>query len=119
VVGVEYDPLLAKLIVYGETRTAAIARARRAVNDWIVLGVETNRAALDAVLGSPEFRSGSYATDLVSKLPPRPDPTDAPDAAWIAAALAASLPATAAQASESAAPANDPWDAAAGWRASS
>ena len=118
VVGVEYDPLLAKLIVYGETREAAIARARRAVNEWVVLGVETNRAALDAVLGSPEFRSGAYATDLVSRLPPRADPADAPDAAWIAAALAASLPSAAAP-SEDAAPANDPWGAGGGWRTSS
>ncbi len=116
VIGVEYDPLLAKLIVSAETREAAIARARRAVHDWVVLGVETNRAALDAVLGSPEFQSGAYATDLVSKLPPRADPPGVPDAAWIAAALAASLPSTAPAAAEDAPRANDPWGAGSGWR---
>src|SRR5262249_30824160 len=87
-VGGAYEPLLAKLIVSAENRAAAIERARRAIADWVVLGVETNLAALAAVLDSPEFRSGRYATDLVSRLPSRRVDA-APDAAWIAAALGA------------------------------
>jgi acetyl/propionyl-CoA carboxylase alpha subunit len=115
-VGVEYDPLLAKLIVGAETREAAIARARRAVSEWVLLGVETNRPTLDAVLASAEFRSGRYATDLVARLAPRGD-DGPPDAAWIAAALAASVPfAGPAATGPSRGPVGEPWDAGSGWR---
>ena len=84
-VGVEYDPLLAKLIVWGPDREAAIGRARRALSEWVVLGVETNLPLLSEVLGSDAFASGSYSTDLVGRLP-RADPAVG-DAAWVAAAL--------------------------------
>jgi len=117
-IGVEYDPLLAKLTVSAENRDAAIARARRALGEWIVLGVETNLPLLRAVLDAPEFVSGGYATDLVERLPPRRRP-DPPDAAWIAAALAASEPAAGPATSAARAgspPGGDPWDASAGWR---
>ena len=118
VVGVEYDPLLAKLIVRAETREAALARARRAVAEWVVLGVETNLPVLAAVLAAPEFVSGRYATDLVARLPPRAGASEAPDAAWIAAAFAAGEPGR-----ETAGPAGatiagaDPWESLGGWRA--
>ena len=117
-IGVEYDPLLAKLTASAESRGAAIDRARRALGDWIVLGVETNLPLLRAVLDAPGFVSGGYATDLVERLPPRRRP-DPPDAAWIAAALAVSGPAAGAAASATPAgsPAGgDPWDAPGGWR---
>ncbi|MGE5413313.1 MAG: acetyl/propionyl/methylcrotonyl-CoA carboxylase subunit alpha [Syntrophomonadaceae bacterium] len=118
VVGVEYDPLLAKLTVSAESRGAAIARARRALAEWIVLGLETNLALLSTVLESPEFASGRYDTDLVPRLPPRRVP-DPPAAAWIAAALSASRPAAAAAVGErTGAGVGDPWDVLAGWRGS-
>lgn len=110
-VGLDYDPLLAKLVVSAPDRPSCISRARRALADWVVLGVETNRPLLKAVLGSREFESGRYSTDLVSLLP-IPDPPEASDAAWIAAALAFSerKPGTAAR------ELREPWDAASGWR---
>jgi acetyl/propionyl-CoA carboxylase alpha subunit len=110
VVSVEYDPLLAKLVVHAADRPAAIERALRALSEWVVLGVETNRPILEAALRSGEFRSGDYATDLVAHLP-RPERAPLPDAAWIAAALSF--------AAEAAAPGRtvaDPWSAADGWR---
>src|SRR5262249_61654425 len=85
-VGLEYDPLLAKLVVWAPDRESAIHRAQRALSEWVVLGVETNLPLLTEVLASEEFGSGRYATDLVGRLPRR-DP-GVPDAAWIAAALA-------------------------------
>jgi acetyl/propionyl-CoA carboxylase alpha subunit len=109
-VSVEYDPLLAKLVVHAADRPAAIERALRALSEWVVLGVETNRPILEAALRSGEFRSGDYATDLVTHLP-RPETAPLPDAAWIAAALSFGA--------EAAAPAGrvaDPWSAADGWR---
>ena len=78
VVGVDYDPLLAKLVVRAETRGAAIARARRALSEWIVLGVETKSRLLDAVLASSPsaFRSTSRpsatATGIETGDAPRP-----------------------------------------------
>jgi 3-methylcrotonyl-CoA carboxylase alpha subunit len=116
-VGVEFDPLLAKLVVLGPDRTAAIERARRALSDWIVLGVETNRRLLAAVLSSEEFVTGRYTTDLVSRLsPPSGEP---PAAAWVAAArlLERSSPWGGAAAGGPT-PAGDPWGEATDWRVS-
>jgi len=116
-VGVEYDPLLAKLIVHAETRDEAIARARRALSEWIVLGVETNAPLLADVLEAPEFLSGEYATDLVERIRSRAQTPEPPDAAWIAAALALSeRPAAQPSAGGRAAGPPDPWEQASGWR---
>ena len=73
-----------------ETREAAIARAKRALEDWIVLGVETNARLLAAVLALAGVRiRAATTTDLVAQLPPLDESRpEAPDAAWIAAALA-------------------------------
>jgi acetyl-CoA/propionyl-CoA carboxylase biotin carboxyl carrier protein len=111
-VSVEYDPLLAKIIAHAEDRPAAIERALRALDELVVLGVETNRSLLAAVLLSKEFRSGAYATDLVSRLP-RVEPSPAPPAAWIAAALALSGNAPSGAPSASA---RDPWESGDRWR---
>ncbi len=117
VVGVEFDPLLAKLIVRASDRDAAIRRGRRALSEWIVLGVETNMPLLGAVLDSPEFASGRYDTGLVGRLPAGAIAPEPPDAAWIAAALAASGPQTpAGGAAALSSPDPDPWEGLAAWR---
>jgi acetyl/propionyl-CoA carboxylase alpha subunit len=110
VVSVEYDPLLAKLVVHAADRSAAIERALRALSEWVVLGVETNRPILEAALRSDAFRSGDYSTDLVARLPRR-ERVPVPDATWIAAALTFATETVA-----SAPRVSDPWDAADGWR---
>ncbi len=109
-VGLDYDPLLAKLIVSAPDRGSCIARARRALEDWVVLGVETNKALLSAVIDSREFVSGYYATDFVPRLTLAS--SRIPDAAWIAAAL--SFSDSRAEAVPVVLP--EPWDAATGWR---
>jgi acetyl-CoA/propionyl-CoA carboxylase biotin carboxyl carrier protein len=111
-VGLDYDPLLAKLVVSGPDRGSCLSRARRALADWIVLGVETNAPLLAAVLASEEFASGRYATDLVSRLPALP-PSAPSDGAWIAAALTLSESKPGARVAALA----EPWGAANGWRA--
>jgi acetyl/propionyl-CoA carboxylase alpha subunit len=111
-IGLDYDPLLAKLIVHAPERPAAIERARRALQEWVVLGVETNLSLLDAALASEAFLTGRYSTDLVASLPPREGPSPS-EAAWIAAALGF------ARAEERAAgPAGppDPWSEGSAWR---
>ncbi len=115
VVGVEYDPLLAKLVVSAESREAAIARARRALAEWVVLGVETNMPLLDAVCASEPFRSGRYATDILDRIARLPD-AGPPDAAWIAAALSNSAGGGGAAAGGPPAAA-DPWASGDSWRA--
>jgi acetyl/propionyl-CoA carboxylase alpha subunit len=113
VVSLEYDPLLAKLVVHAEDRARAIERARGALTEWTVLGVETNAPVLAAVLDSEEFRSGDYATDLVTRLP-RTGRAPAPDEVWLAAALAlADREDTRGEETSG----SDPWSALEGWRA--
>jgi acetyl-CoA carboxylase, biotin carboxylase subunit len=66
-----YDPLLAKLCVYGADRGQALARAREAVAAFAVEGPKTNLPFHAELLASPGFVSGDYDTSLVSKLRPR------------------------------------------------
>jgi acetyl/propionyl-CoA carboxylase alpha subunit len=117
VVGLEYDPLLAKLVVSAASREAAIERARRALAEWVVLGVETNIPLLAAVLESGPFVSGRYATDLVGNLS-RVEEVEPPEAAWIAAALAQSS-ALSRTAAAGIARAPDPWASLPSWRVGS
>jgi len=84
----EYDPLLAKLVVWGPDRTAAIARARRAVREMIVAGVPTSLPFHSFVLGEPEFTAGRYDTDYVATHWARPVPAEISEGAAVAAALA-------------------------------
>ena len=60
-----YDSLLAKLVVWDESRPAAIERALRALRELEVRGVPTTRDAAIDILSSPEFRSGEYSTGFI------------------------------------------------------
>ncbi|HEY9086373.1 MAG TPA: acetyl-CoA carboxylase biotin carboxylase subunit [Candidatus Tyrphobacter sp.] len=55
-----YDSLLAKVVAYGETREAAIARMERALRETVVEGVHTTIEACLDVLGTSQFREGRY-----------------------------------------------------------
>ncbi|MDQ2813328.1 MAG: biotin carboxylase [Actinomycetota bacterium] len=63
-----YDPLLAKLCVYGADREQALARASRAVAGFRIAGPKTNLLFHAELLASPEFAGGGYDTSLISKL---------------------------------------------------
>jgi len=65
---VEYDPLLAKLLVHADDRQAALARLRRALDETIVGGVQTDLSFLRWLVDEPGFRAGSYDTGLVDEL---------------------------------------------------
>jgi len=56
VIGVDYDPMLAKLIVHAETREAAIARMTEALKAFAILGVRHNVPFLLALINLPEVR---------------------------------------------------------------
>ena len=63
-----YDSMIAKLIVWDDTRDAAIARAERALREVAIEGIPTTRDLALDVLGSPEFRSGDYSTSTLTEL---------------------------------------------------
>ncbi|KQC36562.1 biotin carboxylase N-terminal domain-containing protein [Frankia sp. ACN1ag] len=67
VVGVHYDPMLAKVIAHGATRDEAIRRLARALAGTRVHGVTTNRELLVAVLRDEEFRSGDIDTGYLDR----------------------------------------------------
>jgi acetyl-CoA carboxylase biotin carboxylase subunit len=60
-----YDSLIAKLVVWDDSRPAAIERALRALRELEVRGVPTTREAAIEMLDSPEFRSGDYSTSFL------------------------------------------------------
>jgi acetyl-CoA carboxylase, biotin carboxylase subunit len=68
VVPPHYDSLLAKLIVWDDTRADAIARALRALDEFELAGVPTTIPTAIEVLSSRGFRSGEYSTDYLSEL---------------------------------------------------
>ncbi len=63
----DFDPMLSKLIVHGRNRNEAIARARRAAQDYVILGVTTNLGYLDAILAHPKFQSGDISTGFLAE----------------------------------------------------
>jgi acetyl-CoA carboxylase biotin carboxylase subunit len=63
-----YDSLIAKLIVWDETRPAAISRALRALSELRVEGIPTTRELALDVLDSAELRSGEYSTSTLDEL---------------------------------------------------
>jgi acetyl-CoA carboxylase biotin carboxylase subunit len=70
----DYDPLLAKLIGYGEDRAQAISRLRRALDEMFVGGIQTNLSLFRRILSDPYFGSGKIDTGYLDRLPtPGPD----------------------------------------------
>jgi len=62
-----YDSLLAKLIVWGETREEAVARARRALDEFIIIGIPTTIPFHQYVVEEEHFVRGEVYTDYVEK----------------------------------------------------
>jgi acetyl-CoA carboxylase biotin carboxylase subunit len=111
-VPVHYDPLLSKLVAHGADRPQAIARLRRALAEYKVLGVRTTLPFFTRLLDDPGFLSGRYDTGIVGRVMARPQPSD--PAAEELAALAAALHSFRRGASRArpGAPAGSPWRAA-------
>ena len=60
-----YDPLLAKLVVFGPERKAAVERLRWALDRYVVLGVQTNLGLLRSIAADPEFEAGRTHTGFI------------------------------------------------------
>ena len=71
-VPIEYDPLLAKLIGYGETRKDAIDRLLRALYEYFVGGIKTNISLFRRILRDPDFRAGKLDTSFLDRLLAKP-----------------------------------------------
>ncbi|MEP7040849.1 MAG: biotin carboxylase N-terminal domain-containing protein [Chloroflexota bacterium] len=61
----EYDPLLAKLMVHAENRPAAVARLRRALDETVVGGLQTDLSFLRWLVDDADFATGAYDTGLI------------------------------------------------------
>ncbi len=72
-VPMHYDPLVAKLIVHGEDRAAAIARARAALREYVIDGIKTNIPLHLKILEEPDFQHGLVYTDFLRRFETRED----------------------------------------------
>ncbi len=64
-VGVNYDPMLAKLVVWGEDRNLAISKTISSLDEVLFLGVKTNRDYLKRILSHKEFVAGHTHTHFI------------------------------------------------------
>ena len=104
-----YDPMIAKLIVHGETRADAIARMRVALASYEIVGVRTNVEFLGRLMSTPSFVQANLDTALIERERAHlfPAAAEPPPAAWEMAARAV-FPAMAGD--------DSPWGATDGWR---
>lgn len=92
-VPMEYDPLLSKLIAWGNSREETIARLRRALDEYTITGIRTNVSLFRRILAEPDFLRGEIHTKWLDELLAKPRPPAVPpkpgteEASAIAAAL--------------------------------
>jgi len=90
-VGLQYDPMLAKLIVFGPDRPTALGRLRWALSRYGILGVANNVGFLLEVVSHPDFQAGLTFTGFVETHFGRYGPPEAPPGEAVAAAAVAAL----------------------------
>lgn len=89
-VGIEFDPMLAKIVVHAPTRTEAALRLARVLETTRVKGLTTNRDFLVSVLRNESFLDGDTTTDFIERIdPPRGWSAERQDV--IEAAIAAAM----------------------------
>jgi acetyl-CoA carboxylase biotin carboxylase subunit len=71
-VPMDYDPLLSKLIAWGNSREEAIARLRRALEEYAVTGIKTNAALFRRILAEPDFLRADIHTRWLDEMLLRP-----------------------------------------------
>ena len=67
-VPMDYDPLLSKLIAWGNSREETIARLRRALDEYSIAGIKTNASLFRRILAEPEFLRGEIHTKWLDEL---------------------------------------------------
>ncbi|KAG0288234.1 Methylcrotonoyl-CoA carboxylase subunit alpha, mitochondrial [Linnemannia gamsii] len=66
-ISVHYDPMIAKLVVHGEDRTAALRVLRKALSEYEVVGLNTNIEFLKTLAAHPAFIAGEVETGFIKK----------------------------------------------------
>jgi acetyl-CoA carboxylase biotin carboxylase subunit len=90
-VGLFYDPLLGKLIVWAPTRDSAVARMHRALSELVIVGVETSRELHLRIFEDAEFRRGAIDIHWLERRVASLLETRPADAVTQAAAVASAL----------------------------
>ncbi len=112
-----YDPMIAKLIVWGRDRDEALARMAQALAQYQIVGLATNIAFLQRLIAGRAFAGAELDTGLIERnqaaLFPPPAPTPA---AALALAAVALLETEKQRAAGGPAQAADPWSDSGGWR---
>ncbi|MDH3315053.1 MAG: acetyl/propionyl/methylcrotonyl-CoA carboxylase subunit alpha [Gammaproteobacteria bacterium] len=67
IIGVHYDPMIAKLIAHGRDRTEAVRRLSRALKGYEILGVTTNVAYLSRIVAHPSYVTADFDTGFVER----------------------------------------------------
>lgn len=62
-----YDSMIAKIIVHGEDREEAIRKMKRALDECVIDGVDTNIDFLYKILDNENFQKGNYDTSFIKK----------------------------------------------------
>ncbi|MGB2716399.1 MAG: acetyl-CoA carboxylase biotin carboxylase subunit [Vicinamibacterales bacterium] len=112
-VGVHYDPLIAKIIAYAETRERARARAIAALRAFPILGIRTNLPFLIAVLAHPRYAAGMAHTGFIDEHLAELLATPPPPAEAIAAAAIGGGPGSSSE--RSTRPIVEPWERLGAW----
>ncbi len=106
-----YDPMIAKIIAYGEDRSEAIGKMQQALEETAIAGLTTNLGFLRRIMTNKAFRKGALDTGFIPRhaddLMPKKAPLSAESYALASLAVIASR-----QVENPA----SPWDEAAGWR---
>ncbi|MBI3496704.1 MAG: acetyl/propionyl/methylcrotonyl-CoA carboxylase subunit alpha [Proteobacteria bacterium] len=119
-IGIHYDPMIAKLIVWDETRDRALRRLVRALNDVQIAGLATNRDFLKALAEHPALAQGEVDTNFIDRhretLLAQPLPIDNESLTIAALALLLRCEAAADAGAKSSADPHSPWATGRGWR---
>ena len=62
-----YHPMISKLVAWGRDRNECILRMRRALYEYIIVGVDTNIVLHKAIMENPRFVSGALDTDFITR----------------------------------------------------
>ena len=62
-----YDSMIAKLITYGDTREVSIQKMKRALEEYVIIGIDTNIQLHQKIIKSDEFISGKYDINYMSR----------------------------------------------------
>jgi acetyl-CoA carboxylase biotin carboxylase subunit len=67
-VPIHYDPLIAKLVTWGQTRLEAVQRMRRALTEYVIIGIQTTIPFHRRVMEDPAFLAGEMDTTSVDRI---------------------------------------------------